>query len=255
MQYLSQETIDGVSADDFQGRRPYPWVNIQGTLTQEGFERLRETLPDISWFERKVGIKRGYGHAPNVRGILHYRPDLEPPLPWKEFIAELQGEPYQLFLRRMLNLEPRKRIILTLEWSYAWQNCCVAPHCDAQRKLATHIFYFNTEADWKASWGGQILILDDKGRFKAHFAPAFDELEVAAALDPWGNGDRFRSGRSIPGTVFVPCSVRLTSCASCSSSPSTCRPCRCGGGGCVARTRTGIESNLSEEGPCEPRHP
>jgi uncharacterized membrane protein YcgQ (UPF0703/DUF1980 family) len=53
MQYLSQETIEGVSGDAFQKQRPYPWVNIQGTLTQEGFQRLRETLPDFSVFERK----------------------------------------------------------------------------------------------------------------------------------------------------------------------------------------------------------
>jgi hypothetical protein len=30
--------------------------------------------------------------------------------------------------------------------------------------------------------------MDDEGRFKAHSAPAFDELKVAAALDPRGNG-------------------------------------------------------------------
>jgi len=187
MQYLSQETIDGVSADVFQKQRPYPWVNIHGTLTPEGFERLRETLPDFSLFEQKVGIKRAYGQGPHDRGILHYRPSLELPQPWKEFVAELHGGTYQLFLRRMLNLPPSKRIILTMEWYYAWQGCSVSPHCDARRKLATHIFYFSTEADWEASWGGQILILDDGECFKAHSAPAFDALEVTAALDPRGN--------------------------------------------------------------------
>jgi hypothetical protein len=187
MPYLNQETIDSVSGEAFQKQRPYPWVNIQGTLTPEGFERLRETLPDFSSFERKVGVKRAYGQGPHDRGILHYRPGLELPAPWKEFVAELQGESYQLFLRRMLNLPPSKRIILTMEWYYAWQGCSVSPHCDARRKLATHIFYFTTEADWDTSWGGQILILDDGGRFKAHSAPAFDELGVAAALDPRGN--------------------------------------------------------------------
>lgn len=64
----------------------------------------------------------------------------------------------------------------------------VSPHWDARRKLATHIFYFSTEAEWDAVWGGQILILDDQRRFQAHSAPPFDDLNVAAALDPRGNG-------------------------------------------------------------------
>ena len=53
-------------------------------------------------FDRKVGVKRGYGQAPHDRYILHYRPGIELPGPWKEFVAELQGEAYQSLLRRML---------------------------------------------------------------------------------------------------------------------------------------------------------
>jgi hypothetical protein len=188
MPYLNRDTLDAVSADGFQKQRPYPWVAITSTLTDGGFQVLRETLPDVSLFQRKVGVKRGYGQAPHDRAILHYRPWLELAQPWKELVEELQGETYQLFLHRVLGLQPDKRVILTMEWYYAWRGCSVSPHCDARRKLATHIFYFATEADWEASWGGQILILDDGGRFKAHSAPAFDALAVAAALDPRGNG-------------------------------------------------------------------
>jgi len=187
MQYLCQQAIDGASADAFQGQKPYPWVSIQETLTPDGFQRLHDSLPDVSLFERKVGVKRGYGQAPHDRAILHHRPGLNLPEPWKGFLAELQGETYELFLRRMLHLPPRQRIMLTMEWYYAWQGCSVSPHCDARRKLATHIFYFSAEADWQTAWGGQILILDDQGRFKAHSAPAFDDFAVAAALDPRGN--------------------------------------------------------------------
>ena len=188
MQYLNQGAIDGVSPEVFQKRQPFPWTNINGTLNTEGFHLLCKTLPDASLFDRKVGIKRAYGQGPHDRAILHYRPGMELTQPWKEFLAELHGETYQLFLRRMLGLPPGKSFILTMEWYYAWQGCSVSPHCDARRKLATHIFYFATEADWETNWGGQILILDDRGRFKAHSAPAFDDLDVAAALDPRGNG-------------------------------------------------------------------
>jgi 2OG-Fe(II) oxygenase superfamily len=188
MVYLNQEVLEGLSAAAFQGQKPYPWVNIANTLTPEGFEQLRAALPDVSLFERKVGVKRGYGQAPHDRAILHYRPGVELAAPWKEFLAELEGDSYQLFLRRMLGLPPGKRVIPTMEWYYAWEGCAVSPHCDARRKRATHIFYFTTEADWQADWGGQILILNDEGRIKAHSAPQFDDLQVAAALDPRGNG-------------------------------------------------------------------
>ena len=188
MEYLDRKCLQGIPSETFQRRRPYPWINMQNTLTQEGFERLRGTLPDVSLFERQVGIKRGYGQGSHDRYLLHYQPGLGVGEPWKEFIDELHGETYLSFLHRMFGPQEKRRLILTLEWYFAWQGCAVSPHCDAQRKLATHIFYFNTDADWDPSWGGHILILDDGGRFKAHSAPAFDDFQVGAEIDPRGNG-------------------------------------------------------------------
>jgi len=161
---------------------------MRGTLTDEGWNKLRETLPDISKFEPRAGVKRAYGQAPHNRGILHYREGMVCAEPWKEFIAELHGKAYDSFLRRMLGLKPDQRIILTMEWYYAWQGCSVSPHCDDRRKLATHIFFFATDEDWPREWGGDILILDSEGRYKAHSAPSFDDLKVAASLDLRKNG-------------------------------------------------------------------
>jgi len=185
MEYLDRQCLVKISQQPFQSRQPYPWVSIEGTLTPEGYERLRQSLPDVSLFERQVGRKRAYGQAPHDRSLLHYQPGLPVADAWKEFIAELRSETYQSFLRRMLG--PQK-FILTFEWYYAWEGCSVSPHCDAARKLATHIFYFNTTADWDPEWGGRILILDSERRFKAHSAPGFDALKVAAAIQPLGNG-------------------------------------------------------------------
>ena len=187
MEYLNQTSIKAVRPEIFQHQQPYPWVNIQNTLTPEGFERLRETLPDVSLFERQVGKKRAYGQGSHDRYLLHYLPSLTMAKPWKDFIAELHGEAYMSFLRGMFGPEIGNRLILTMEWYFAWQGCAVSPHCDARRKLATHIFYFNTDADWEAAWGGHILILDDQRRFKPHSAPAFDDLSVGAEIDPRGN--------------------------------------------------------------------
>jgi hypothetical protein len=187
MQYLNRGVMDQASAEAFQRQQPYPWVNLQNILTPEGFERLRANLPDVSQFRRMVGVKRGYGQAPHDRAILHYLPGMTVSQPWKEFIAEINGPYYQSFLHRLLGVPAGKQLILSLEWYYAWQGCAVSPHCDARRKLATHIFYFNTERDWEADWGGRILILDDERRLNAHSGPTLDQFKIAQALDARGN--------------------------------------------------------------------
>lgn len=185
MEYLNRAILQALSAEGFREQQPYPWTNLANTLTPEGYEALRQSMPDTSQAEKQVGKKRAYGQAPHNRFLLHYRPGVEVAQPWKEFLAELQGPVYMDFLRRVLG--PRE-FIPTFEWYYAWEGCAVSPHCDAVRKLATQIFYFNTEADWNPGWGGEILILDSERQFKAHSGPSFDDLKVAASLRPSGNG-------------------------------------------------------------------
>jgi hypothetical protein len=128
MTYLNLGCIDRVSSTAFQTQKPYPWAHIQDTLTAEGWDSLRAGLPEMSQFERMIGVKRGYGQAPHNRGILHYRDGMDVAAPWKAFIAELHGKAYDSFLRRMLGLKPEEQIILTMEWYYAWQGCSVPPH-------------------------------------------------------------------------------------------------------------------------------
>ncbi len=164
-------------------QHPYPWLNIQKTLTDEGFRRLCENMPDPSLFNRDEGVTRAYGQAPHDRYSLHYHAGLVLPQPWMEFLSELQGVAYQSFLHRMLG---PGSFLLTFEWHYAWQGCSVSPHCDAARKIASHLFYFNNE-DWEPEWGGQTLILDGGRRFRTHSAPSFDQLQVAASSVPCGN--------------------------------------------------------------------
>jgi hypothetical protein len=188
VEYLNYDCLDRLSAEEFQKRQPYPWVSIQGTLTQEGFERLHATLPDVSGFRLSTGYKRAHGQAYHDRYLLHYHPSLEVAEPWRQFIAEIHGSRYESFLRRMLALGPARKIFITLDWYYAWRGCSVSPHCDARRKWGTHIFYFDTDADWDPSWGGHVLIMDDGGRFHRHSAPNFDDLKAVATIDPRGNG-------------------------------------------------------------------
>ena len=156
MQYLNREVLERLSAEKFQKALPYPYIHIDDSLTPQGFERLRETLPGVKNFDRYENVKRAYGQAPHNRYMLHYKAGLELPEPWREFLDELRGDYYQQFLRRLLG--PRT-YIPTFSWHYAWEGCSVSPHCDAARKRGTHIFHFNDEKDWDQAWGGETLIL------------------------------------------------------------------------------------------------
>jgi hypothetical protein len=184
VKYVNVEALSAISADTFRHQRPYPWLNIENVLTDEGYGLLCDNMPDVSLFNRDEGVKRAYGQAPHDRFSLHYRAGLALPRPWTDFLAELQDEPYQPFLRRMLGT---RAFLLTFEWHYAWQGCSVSPHCDAARKIATHLFYFNRKEEWDPAWGGQTLILEAERHFRTHSAPRFDDLKVAASSEPCGN--------------------------------------------------------------------
>ena len=83
----------------------------------------------------------------------------------------------------------------------------MSPHCDSERKLGSHIFYFNTAQDWNPSWGGETLILDDGGRFKRESAPHFDNFERAIPSQALGNYSLLfaRKGHSWHGVREIHC--------------------------------------------------
>ena len=102
MDYLNRACLEAVSPEAFRATQPYPWTNLENSLTPEGYEALRASLPDTSQAEMQVGKKRSYGQAPHDRFLLHYRPGVSVAPAWQEFLAELQGPVYQDFLRRVL---------------------------------------------------------------------------------------------------------------------------------------------------------
>lgn len=185
MEYLNRESIQSLSSKDFKDRKPYPWLQINNILTADGYELLRRTLPPIELFERQVGVPRPHGLAPHDRYLLHFRTDTRLEQPWREFIDELKGPVYKTFLRQMLGVHT---FIPTFEWYYTWEGCGIPPQCDAPRRLATQLFYFNTEEDWQPAWGGQILILDSKERFSPDTEPGFEQFNVSASVEALGNG-------------------------------------------------------------------
>ncbi len=191
MRFLDRSTMNSLleGATSFQQKQPYPWVSIQDFLYRDRFDALCRDLPDPSLFEAQMGYQRAHGQRSHDRLALQYRPALEPQLApsWREFLHELQGEDYRNFWRHMLGLGSKTPIIFTMHWHYAPRGASVSPHTDARRKIGSHIFYFNTPADWDEAWGGQTLVLDDDGKWPRHSAPDYADLREAGASQVLGN--------------------------------------------------------------------
>jgi len=184
MQYLDQSKLEAFDVEAFRGLSPYPWANPQALLNDDAFKTLKDCLPDKSLFKAEFGVKRSYGQAPHDRLSLEFDSALNIAPAWQEFVAELRGPAYGRFLRRAFG---RGSLALTFHWHYTPRSCAVSPHCDAMRKLGSHIFYFNTEDDWEPAWGGQTLVLDDQGRFDRKSAPSFEELDEMGRSEILGN--------------------------------------------------------------------
>jgi len=184
MKYINQAVMDRLDATAFQTQKPYPWANPPGFLTDDGYRQLVDTLPKPEVFDERFGEKRKHGQQPHDRLTLDYRPDLALSQPWRDFVAEISGPTYTQFLERMFG---RRALRLILHWHYTPNGCSVSPHCDSRRKLGSHIFYLNTDKDWRPEWGGETLILDDGGRFKTDSAPKFEDFDRIMPATAIGN--------------------------------------------------------------------
>ena len=203
MRYLDAAKLDAIDAGSFRSRQPYPWVNPQGLLTDVGYSELRASLPDVAIFDRVFGRERKYGQQSHDRYALEWHEGLDLSPAWQAFIGELRGREYAAFLRRILGVAPRLRF----HWHYTPRGCSVSPHCDAKRKIGSHVFYFNDREDWDPAWGGETLILDDRGRFESDSSPAFEDFETIAAAESLDNRSLIflRRGNSWHGVREITC--------------------------------------------------
>jgi hypothetical protein len=168
MTYVDLTILKSLSREQFKNAKPFPFATLPSVIPDAKFEELRTTFPDISLFTKSFGLKRAYGQKPHDRYELLWRPDLALSPAWKQFIAELQGADYRREIDRILGTD---ELQLFYWWQRAVAGCSVSPHCDSPVKLMSHIFYFNSSADWKDEWGGRTLLLDDGGKFDEHTAP------------------------------------------------------------------------------------
>ena len=184
MTYLNFDRLNELDPGAFQKTKPYPWINPAGLLTEEGYGRLLETLPDVSLFDASFGEARSHGQRPHDRYVLEYDDSLDVAQPWKEFVEELRSKTYRKFIARMMGSD---HFTMNCHWHYAPAGCSVSPHCDGKHKHGSHIFYFNTERDWDPTWGGQTLVLDDGGRFTHKAHPEVNDLDLVASSQAMGN--------------------------------------------------------------------
>ena len=76
---------------------------------------------------------------------------------------------------------------LNFHWHFTPNGCSVSPHCDAAHKLGSHIFYFNTEADWDPAWGGETVVLEAPKHLTRKSAPKFEDFDSAISSKALGN--------------------------------------------------------------------
>ena len=178
---------------DFTDRSPFPWVDFSGILTDEAWETLYEAYPPLSLFENHQGLERAHHQRPHDRYYLAYEQSIyhkgakeagvvhhnELPEAWQAFLTELQtSEMYRTFIADLLqtrNLAPR------FAWHVGREGSEVSPHRDADDKIGTHIFYFNTKNDWEMEWGGATLALS--GKKTPLMNPDFSDFENEAASE------------------------------------------------------------------------
>ncbi len=201
---LDTDRLAAVATEAFRGNRPYPWLGLEALLRPEAYRDLRLVLPALEMMRPSFGRKRAHGQLPHDRYALEYHPALPVDPLWHRLVSELRAVPYRDWLRRLF---ARRRFRLGFHWHYTPNGCSVSPHCDAARKLGSHIFYFNDHDDWDPAWGGQTLILDDEGRFSRRGAPAFEDFPHRYAAPSLGNHSLLfqRQGNSWHGVEPIAC--------------------------------------------------
>ena len=184
MQYIDFDRFKAIDPAGFRATQPYPWINPQGLLTDAGYQRLLDNMPDVSLFEKKFGYGRIAGQKPHDRYSLEYAPGAPVPEPWQEFITELCSDDYRKTLAKLFGA---RKINLRFHWHYTPNGCSVSPHTDSVREHGSQLFYFNREGEWDPAWGGDTLVLDDGGQLKFETAPTLDDFNNEIAASSIGN--------------------------------------------------------------------
>ncbi len=186
---------------------PFRHASLEGLLSPDAFDQLRAEYPPLELFERHVGLPRRFGQMSHDRLYLELgsslyhegtsrgpgviaMDDLSPA--WQQFVKQLKAEPYRSAVLRLLGA---REAMLRFTWHVAFSGCSVSPHRDASEKLGTHLFYFNTDREWQAEWGGATLLFGRRTAWTMN--PGFDQFERTVEAPFLGNQSLiFRNDRS-----------------------------------------------------------
>lgn len=199
--FLDYNQLDSLAPETFRSTLPFPWHSFDKLLTPERFQKLNDEFPSLALFERHEGVERPHRQRPQNRYYLGYegsiyheddeassgvasKSDLGPS--WQAFLDEIHGEDYRRFISSCLDGE---EFLIRCTWHLGFTGSDVCPHTDAKGKIATHIFYFNSEDQWDRSWGGAILLLSDKKTDGLN--PDFDDFGANQAVETLGNSSFF----------------------------------------------------------------
>lgn len=183
-QYLDFDKLEAIDAKAFRATEPFPYANPYGLLTESGYQRLLENMPDVSIFEKIFGYRRLGGQDPHDRYALEWTPEVQVPQAWQEFIEELRSDRYRRAVARLMGAN---KVEFRFHWHYTPNGCSVSPHTDSKREHGSHLFYFNAEGEWDPSWGGETLILDDGGKLDFRSAPGYEDFVAEIPAKSIGN--------------------------------------------------------------------
>lgn len=181
---INYSFINKFKVEKFQNQKPFPYHQINGFLIEEKYEQLRRELPNQKLFSEQKGNRRRYGQASHDRLSLDLESKGVKSTIWSNFINEIETGPYCELIASILGT---RKFHFKYHWHYTPSAASVSPHCDAEWKLGSHIFYFNSAKDWKHAWGGQTVILDDNGEKNFRSAPEFDEFPRQIEIPCIGN--------------------------------------------------------------------
>ena len=204
MHYLNPAVLDTIDPAAFRAQLPYPWINPQYFIAENGFAELLETMPDLSRFRAFFGKQRKHGQSSHDRYVLDYEDGMELSPSWSRFIAELRSQRYRDFVCAMLNVS---HVRFRFHWHFTPSGGEVSPHCDSKGKIGSQIFYLNTEKDWQWDWGGETVVLDDKGLIDADNAPSFEDFDAEYPAETRDNRSLIfgRRGNSWHGVRRINC--------------------------------------------------
>lgn len=194
-EFFDEAVLESLTLDEFRSTGPFPWHHFSGVLTPAAFGRLLDDFPPRELFQWREGLSGQYYSRPHDRWFLEYRPagpsapgkarKADLPAVWQRFLDELERDdsPYRQHMLRWLGIDHDLELRLT--WHLGVNGSEVSPHIDTDKKLGTHIFYFNTDDDWDPAWGGNLLVLDP-GELDGQDRD-FDDFRLEAEIDLLGN--------------------------------------------------------------------